>query len=102
MVNTASAPELSWRDTVSMGQAIPPHSVSSRGTGAATAIPPSGLGSTIPGVCVAKTSTSFLALPFIPELPQAWDVAQEKTSSPGLVRSRWHQPFVVWGWTGLH
>lgn len=86
MVNTAPGPELSWRDTISTGQVIPPHGVSSRGTGAATAIPPSGLGSTIPAVCFATTFISFLALPFIPELPQAWDAAQEKTSSPGLVR----------------
>lgn len=78
VVNTAQAPGLPWRDIRCMGQVVPPHSVSSRGTGVATAIPPSGVGSAIPSFCIATTSTSFLALFFIPGLPQAWDTAQEK------------------------
>ena len=97
VVNTAPAPELSWRDTRCMGQGIPPHSVSSRRTGVATAIPSSRVGSAIPSFCIATTSTSFLALFFIRGLPQAWDAAQEKTSSSGVVRPRWHKLFALWG-----
>lgn len=70
VVNTVPAPELYWRDTRYMGQAIPPHSVCSRGTGVATAIPPSRVGSAIPSFCLATTSTSLLDLFFIPGLPK--------------------------------
>ena len=92
VVNTALVPELSWRYIRCMGQAIPPHSVSSRGAGVATAFP---------SFYIATTSVSFIALFFTPGLPQPWDAAQEKTFLSSLVRSRLHKPFAVWGWTGL-
>lgn len=66
VINTAPAPELSWRGSRCMGEAIPPHSVSSRGTGVATAIPPSGMASAVPCFCLATTPMGFLAFFFIP------------------------------------